>query len=75
LAPLATHRKRRFLSQRDLAREAGVAVGTIVGIETGSRQHPRLKVMRAIAAALEVDPLEVDEFRRAVEEEPSRLAA
>jgi transcriptional regulator with XRE-family HTH domain len=68
MAALATHRRRRFWSQRDLAQKAGVAVGTIVGLERGQTQHPRLKVMRQIAAALGVEPLEVDEFRRAIGE-------
>ena len=30
--------------------------------------EPRLKTMRKLAAALGVEPLEVDEFRQAIEE-------
>lgn len=56
-----------MLSQRDLAREAGVTQKTIVDVELG-RVEPHLKTMRKIAAALGVDPLEVDEFQKAIEE-------
>ena len=59
-------RLRRFLGQRELARRAGVAQRTSVEAELG-RQVPRLGTMRKLATALGVDPLEVDEFRAAVE--------
>jgi transcriptional regulator with XRE-family HTH domain len=55
------------LSQRDLAREAGVTQKTIVDLELG-RVEPHLKTMRKLAAALGVDPLEVEEFQKAIEE-------
>jgi DNA-binding XRE family transcriptional regulator len=54
------------LSQRDLAREAGVTQKTIVDLELG-RIEPRLQTMRKIAAALGIEPLEIDEFRKAIE--------
>jgi transcriptional regulator with XRE-family HTH domain len=57
----------RMLSQRDLAREAGVTQKTIVDLELG-RVEPHLKTMRKLTAALGVDPLEVNEFRKAIEE-------
>ena len=47
-------RLRQLWSQRELARRAGVAEGTIVNIETGQRP-PRLLTMRRIAEALGVD--------------------
>jgi len=56
-----------MLSQRDLAREAEVAPKTIVDLELG-RVEPMLKTMRKLATALGVEPLEVDEFRQAIEE-------
>jgi transcriptional regulator with XRE-family HTH domain len=56
-----------MLSQRDLAREAGVTQKTIVEVELG-RIEPRLLTMRKLAAALGVEPLEVNEFRQAIEE-------
>jgi transcriptional regulator with XRE-family HTH domain len=58
-------RLRKSLSQRDLAREAGVTQKTVVDIEHG-RVEPQPKTMRKIAAALGVDPLEIDEFRKAI---------
>ncbi len=60
-------RLRQLWSQRELARRAGVAEGTIVNIETGQRL-PRLLTMRRIAESLGVDWVEIDEFRQAIEE-------
>lgn len=57
----------RVWSQRDLAAQAGVAQKTIVDLELG-RIEPRLQTMRKIAAALGVDPLDIEEFRLALEE-------
>jgi transcriptional regulator with XRE-family HTH domain len=64
---LRTLRLSKVLSQRDLAREAGVTQKTIVDLELG-RIEPRLLTMRKLAAALGVEPLEIDEFRQAIEE-------
>jgi transcriptional regulator with XRE-family HTH domain len=55
------------LSQRDLALKAGVAPKTIVDLEFG-RQEPRLRTIRRLAEALRVEPRDIDEFRRAIEE-------
>jgi DNA-binding XRE family transcriptional regulator len=52
-------------SQRDLAREAGVTQKTIVDLELG-RVEPHLKTMRKLAAALGIEPLEVEEFQKAI---------
>jgi len=60
-------RIRRLFSLRALAKRADVAQRTIVEAEAG-RRVPQLGTMRKIAAALEVDPLEVDEFRTAIED-------
>jgi transcriptional regulator with XRE-family HTH domain len=60
-------RLRKIWSQRDLAAEANVARKTIVDLELG-RVEPTLKTMRKLAAALGVEPLEVNEFRKAIEE-------
>ncbi len=60
-------RIRRFLSLRELAKRASVAQRTIVEAEAG-RQVPRPATMRKLAEALEVDPIEVDEFRAAIED-------
>ena len=60
-------RLKKLWSQRDLAAEADVARKTIVDLELG-RIEPRLLTMRKLAAALGIEPLEVDEFRQAIEE-------
>ena len=54
-------RMRQFLSIRELAAKASVATATIVAIEQG-RQTPTFKTARKIAAALDVEPTEIDEF-------------
>jgi transcriptional regulator with XRE-family HTH domain len=57
----------RLLSMRDLAKQAGVAPSTIYLTETG-RTTPHLSVVRRLAAALGVEPHEIDEFRRTLEQ-------
>ena len=59
-------RIRRLLSQRELAKRANVAQRTVVEAEAG-RQVPHPKTMRKLAEALEVGPMEIDEFRAAIE--------
>ena len=59
-------RIRKLLSLRELARRAGVAQRTIVEAEAG-RQAPRLTTIRRLSQALEVDPMEVDEFSAAIQ--------
>jgi transcriptional regulator with XRE-family HTH domain len=65
--PLATLRKRKLLSQRDLARKAGVALSTVYLIEAGKTERVTFKVMRCVSEALGVAPESVTEFRRALE--------
>jgi DNA-binding XRE family transcriptional regulator len=69
MTALRTLRRRQLLSQRDLARKAGVTASTIYLIETG-RTEPRLKIMRLICDALNVSPMEIDEFRDSLERQP-----
>lgn len=64
--PLATLRKRRLLSQRDLARTAGVALSTIYLLEAGKTERVTFKVMRSVSAALGVPPEAIAEFSRAL---------
>lgn len=59
-------RRRRFFSAADLAEKAGVHAGTIYAIEKGI-ELPTLRTARLLAAALEVDGLEIDEFRASLE--------
>ena len=77
LTPLATLRRQRAWSQRELAKQAGVSPSVIVQLEAGRTRYPKYKVIRALAAALGVEPREVDEFRQMVdgEAEPLGLAA
>ena len=63
---LRAMRLARALSQRDLAERAGVTQKTVLELELG-RQEPQLRTIRRIAAALGVEPVEVDEFRQALE--------
>lgn len=67
-APLATIRRRRLLTQRALAQKAGTTQATIVALELG-RATPRIQTMQKIAAALNVEPVDVEEFERAIEGE------
>jgi transcriptional regulator with XRE-family HTH domain len=48
-------RRERTMTQEDLAREAGVAVSTIVGIERGQFE-PRVSTIRKLSTALQVEP-------------------
>lgn len=51
-------RENRVLSQRELAREAGLAQGTVWRLESGFPQaHPR--TIRKLAVALRVEPKEL----------------
>lgn len=65
--PLKSIRRRNLLSQRDLARRANITASTVYLVENG-RVVPRIKVMRALCDALGIeDPMEVDEFKIALE--------
>jgi transcriptional regulator with XRE-family HTH domain len=55
-----------MLTQVELAAKSGVSQGTIARIETGERKRVALRTVKALVAALEVDPAEVDEFRPAL---------
>ena len=59
-------RLRRLLTQVELAARSGVSQGTIARIETGERKRVALRTVKALSAALEVDPAEVAEFRPAL---------
>ena len=59
--PLRELRIAAGLSQRELAERAGVAAGTVFGLEAGGR-HPYPRTRRRIAAALGVAVTEVAEF-------------
>lgn len=67
VVPLATLRRRKLLSQRDLAARAGVALSTIYLLEAGKTERVTFKVMRKVSDALETPPDTIAEFRRALE--------
>ena len=54
-------RARRLLSVRKLAEAAGVAPATVYHIEHG-RTAPSFRAIRDISAALDMDPLDIEEF-------------
>jgi transcriptional regulator with XRE-family HTH domain len=60
-------RRGKLISIEDLAELAGVSTKTIVEIELG-RSTPRLRTIRKLSAALDVDPASVDEFVAAIAE-------
>jgi transcriptional regulator with XRE-family HTH domain len=66
-SPLARVRKHKLLSQRDLAKRAGVALSTIYLLEAGKTERVTFKVMRAVSQALDVAPDAIAEFRRALD--------
>jgi transcriptional regulator with XRE-family HTH domain len=63
--PLRAWRRRRLLSIRALAAEAGVAKRTIEEAEAG-RTVPHGATARKLSATLGVAPEQVSEFRRAM---------
>jgi transcriptional regulator with XRE-family HTH domain len=67
-------RANRLLTMRELARQASVAASTVYLIESG-RTTPRPSIVRRLAWVLDIDPHEVDEFRRAIEASQSRSGA
>ena len=66
MVTLKEARARRLLTVRGLAEAAGVAPSTVYLVENG-RSVPRFEIIRKLAAALDTDPLDVDEFKAAVE--------
>ena len=70
-APLALLRKRQLLSQRALARKAGIALSTVYLLEAGRTERVTFKVMRAVSDALELPPTAIAEFRRVLDSDQS----
>ncbi len=65
-------RKHKLMSLRDLATAANVGPATVHAIEKG--RAPSLRTIGKIARALNVDPLEIDEFRAVIENGAKELA-
>lgn len=54
-------RDRRLLSQRELAKKAGLSPTTILKLEDDRVKEPHPRTVRKLAQALEVDPAELVE--------------
>ena len=59
-------RARRLLTVRELAEKADMSPTTLSLIETG-HGLPALRTIRKLSTSLAVEPLEVEEFRAAIE--------
>ena len=66
--------RRRLLTQRQLASQAGVTRATLVDIEHG-RSRPRVGTMRKLAEALGVEVTASAEFKRVIEADDQLSAA
>jgi putative transcriptional regulator len=62
---LAEVRRSRLLSLRELSAKAGLNIMTVNNIERG-RTTPSLSTIRKLCEVLDVEPMEVDEFRDAI---------
>jgi transcriptional regulator with XRE-family HTH domain len=52
-------RRRAVLTQEQLAEKSGVGVATIIRLERGQVEEPRVSTLRKLAGALEVDAREL----------------
>ena len=52
-------RRRAALTQGELAEKAGVGINTIVRIETGEIEEPRVSTLRKLARALGTTPAQL----------------
>ena len=59
-------RAKKVLTQKELAKEAGVSTATVTAIETGV-QLPTPKTSRKLATALGVEPTDIDEVQAAID--------
>jgi transcriptional regulator with XRE-family HTH domain len=70
MTTLREARLRALLSIRQLARKAGMSPTTIYLLESGQRS-PQLLTIYKLSRALDVEPAEIDEFRRAMDVQPA----
>lgn len=60
-------RNRRALGTAELAMLAGVSKVTVIAIEHGRVRAIKRRTMRRLSSALEIEPAQVTEFRRALD--------
>ena len=53
------HRGEAGLTQEELAALAGISASSLIGIETGETQRPRVMTLAKLAHALKIDPREL----------------
>lgn len=56
------YRGRRDMTQEQLARKAGIAPTSVVRLENGEIERPRISTLTKVADALEVEPQELTSF-------------
>jgi transcriptional regulator with XRE-family HTH domain len=56
---LRAHRMRRFMSQAELAKRAGLTAQTVMRLERGDVTHPLARTVRQLAEALGIAPTDL----------------
>ncbi len=64
-------RRRKLLTVEELAKQSGLSAATIHKIEQGA-WLPSLASIRKMAPVLGVDPMEVEEFKAAIEKDAGK---
>lgn len=64
-------RRRKGISQLELARQAGHSVSTISGIERGKNARPEVMTMRDVSRVLGVGISQIREFGDGLEDKPT----
>ena len=67
-------RARKLLSAKELATKAGISESNIYSIEHGA-WLPSLATIKKLSAILEMDPMEVTEFKAAIEKSAGKGTA
>lgn len=67
-------RRKRFVSQSELAVKAGVSKLTVTRLESSRPTRPHPRTVRKLATALEVQPEQIYDFSSADDEEDETTA-
>ena len=59
---IAFHRARQDMTQERLAKKAGIAPTSVVRLENGEVERPRVSTLHKVAKALEIDPRDLTSF-------------